>query len=127
MTHVLTLSLSVHLSVTRIAIEALYCSREFVYRMGYYDQTACSEDSALIIFRCIAGVFLVIFVLPLPPVLYWIISKNKPQGSPENPDITYDDDGMETPFTDEIYHYHVENDPVQIACPYRCVFVSLFV
>ena len=62
------------------------------------------------------------FVLPLPPFLYILIQRNKPQGSPENPDVTYDVDGEMVPFDDKIYTRLVTSDPNQISCPYRSLY-----
>ena len=70
----------------------------------------------------LAWFMLLTFVLPLPPFLYILVQRNKPTGSPENPDITYDVDGEEIPFDDKVYTRLVTSDPNQIACPYRSLY-----
>ena len=51
-----------------------------------------------------------------------LIRKNKPAGSPEDPEFTHNEDGERVPFTKELYHERVEGDPDQLACPYRSLY-----
>ncbi|CAD7955279.1 unnamed protein product [Amoebophrya sp. A120] len=123
MTQVLTAALSIYLPLTRTCIEILYCDVPFDHQL----KDGLKED----MFRCDSGLmtgiayfFGIFFVIPLPILAFWLISKNKPQGSPENPDLTYDDDGIEVEFTDKLYHERVMTDPDQIACPYRSLYMG---
>lgn len=62
------------------------------------------------------------FCAPLPFILFYVIEKNKPRGSMENPDITYDECGREVPFDDFRYLERIEADPEQVANPYRSLY-----
>jgi len=119
MTRVLTASLSIYMPLGRTCLEILYCDASYSYMLNKYlknDAMQCEGKTAML--PVFAGFLMLVFVVPLPILLTWCVNHNKPHGSPENPDITYDEDGNEVEFTDEIYHQRVENDPEQVACPY---------
>ncbi|CAD7927441.1 unnamed protein product [Amoebophrya sp. A25] len=120
---VLTAALSIYLPLARTSFEILYCDVAYKWFLAdnlKEDILLC--DSGLMV--GIAVFFLLIFVIPLPILAFWLVSKNKPQGSPENPDVTYDEDGFEVPFTDKLYHERVMTDPDQLACPYRSLYLG---
>ncbi len=121
MTQVLTVCLTIYLPISKLVVEILYCDYPFDFMLKEH----LKED----IWQCRSGLmtglsvfFLVFLVVPLPVLCLWLIERNKPQGSPENPHICYDEDGLEVAFTDELYHDRVENDAEQIACPYRSLY-----
>ena len=58
----------------------------------------------------------------LPIFCYFCVERFKPKGSPRNPEITYDQDGMEVPFDDKIYNELVENDIDQQLQPFRMLY-----
>ena len=123
MTRVLTASLTIYMPLGRTCVEILYCDASYSYMLHKYlksDTWHCEGEKAMLPY--IAGFFLLFFVIPLPFLLAWLVAKNKPRGSPENPDITHDEDGIEVEFTDQIYHQRVEMDPEQAACPYRSLY-----
>lgn len=62
------------------------------------------------------------FSIPLPFLLMWSIRANRPRGSLENADVTYDLDGEEVKFDDKVYARLVSSDPSQLRCPYRSLY-----
>ena len=115
-THVLTGCLSVYLPLTRTAVEVVLDNKDsFVVK--YFE-----GGSELDLLRFASYFILLTFTLPLPFILARIVTRNKPAGSLENPDIAYDVDGEEVPFDDKLYNRLVTQDPNQIKCPYRSLY-----
>ncbi|KAE8912718.1 hypothetical protein PF005_g21154 [Phytophthora fragariae] len=71
-----------------------------------------------------AVLILVTFSLSLPLLLIWSIRKNRPTGSIENEDITYNLDGDPVNFDDKVYTKLISTDPNQLDCPYRSLYAG---
>jgi hypothetical protein len=84
---ILTLALSAFLPITRTAFEIIYCSKDFAELLDetQIDFLSCETGSV----KYLAYVLLAAFSLPFPIACYYVIQRNKPRGSIENPDITY--------------------------------------
>mmetsp|Transcript_77 Transcript_77/g.148 ORF Transcript_77/g.148 Transcript_77/m.148 type:complete len:945 (+) Transcript_77:2-2836(+) len=123
---VLMLSLSIYLPVARTAFSIMYC--DVPYRFGTLDALSMKEgevfDCEESLMRFVLLPLFLLFSIAFPALCFWLISTNKPKGSPENPNITHDDDGYEVEFTDKLYHERVMTDRDQIACPYRSLYLG---
>ena len=126
-TYILTACLSVYLPLTRTAIEVIFSEpNSFIVRhysvIDYETNKVVSEKNELATLRVAGFIILLTFTVPLPFMLARIVSKNKPTGSLENPDVAYDVDGEEVTFDDDLYNRLVTQDPNQLKCPYRSLY-----
>ena len=114
-TYSITMCVSIYLPITRACLELLSLNEDsFLVEI----LSNKSEDKIeLKIGQVMSFFFLTTFVIPLPIILFRLIQKNKPTGSPENPNITYDIDGEEIPFNDKVYKQVIEQDLDQQKCP----------
>ena len=84
---------SLYMPVSRFAMTILVCSPDTVIAYSNYpfvEGGKCTDAA-----KFFAGFLLVTFTIPLPLVLCYAISKNKPRGSMENENVTFDQDGNE--------------------------------
>lgn len=141
---ILTLGTTIYLPVSRMALEVLVCEEKILDQLrltkmpllytegltsdGHQlrnwtaaDGTAYQGDCSGTIHAiswCMLG--LITFLFPL--ACAHAIQKNKPRGSLENPDVTFDDDGTEVAFDNQRYLEQIQNDPNQLANPYRTLY-----
>lgn len=83
---------------------------------------SCSDSPTIASMRYAGWYTFLLFLIPLPIFLAMCVKKYVPKGNVEDPDITYDADGMEVPFTDEVYADLVENDINQQLSPFRGLY-----
>ncbi|KAF1772868.1 hypothetical protein GQ600_8731 [Phytophthora cactorum] len=53
-----------------------------------------------------------------------VIWKNRPNGSLEDEEYTYDLDGEKVAFGDKVYTELVSSDPIQLGCPFRSLYAG---
>jgi hypothetical protein len=119
---VLTGSLTVYMPITQTAFQVLFC-KENQYVLNYDRFGFCvsgNDTYSYIMYGSI--IFLLLFSLPLPYFLYKQIELSKPKGSPANPEVTHDIDGIEVPFDDKIYTELIESDLSQQLNPFRTLY-----
>eukprot|EP00329_Picozoa_sp_Boothbay-MS584-11_P004646 46833_4 len=114
--------------VSRAALEMIWCGDAIAKKLSVTsdvlgdllyskDDETCSGTATGI------GIFLLVsFTIPFPLTLFEIVDRTKPRGSMDNPDVTYDVDGKEVPFDAKLYKERVENDPEQLANPFRSLY-----
>jgi len=129
-TYVLTGCLSVYLPLTRTAVEIILVKPDsFVVQhfseVDMITMTVLSEGSELSWLKVASYIILATFTLPTPIILARLVTKNKPSGSLENPDLAYDVDGEEVKFDDKLYNRLVNQDPNQLKCPYRSLYKGI--
>ncbi|KAG7388237.1 hypothetical protein PHYPSEUDO_012895 [Phytophthora pseudosyringae] len=122
----ITVVLTLYLPLTKLAFNVLVVTHDpnsadaklvkFVtqYRDGPY----------WFFFPLEAILLLITFTLSLPVLLVWSIWKNRPSGSLENEDFTFDLDGEKVAFDDKVYTELVSSDPSQLGCPYRSLYAG---
>jgi len=120
-TYAITGCLTVYLPVAKFCIELITESQNSLL-VNKLSSLSPENKTELLIGKFISVILLLFFVIPLPIVFYRLIQNNKPSGSPENPDIVYDVDGIAVPFDDKAYHRMIENDPDQQKCPYISLY-----
>lgn len=119
---VLTGSLTVYMPITQTAFQVLFC-KEDQYVLNYDKFGSCVEGNNTYLYIMYGAIiFILLFSLPLPYFLYKQIQLSKPKGSPANPDVTHDIDGIEVPFDDKIYTELIENDLSQQLNPFRSLY-----
>jgi hypothetical protein len=78
----------------------------------------CGSYENYIFFQILSVLLICTVTLYFPFHIAKLIRSNVPQGSPEDPDMTYDEDGNLVPYTDEKYQYDLSHDQRQLNCPY---------
>ena len=124
----LLVALSLYLPLTQAAWQIYFCDRNS-FLISYFigEDGLCKTSNEtngdlstydyLLVFAHIVTVF---FTLSLPVFLIRQIKKHMPRGSPMNPDVTNDIDGVEVPFDDRIY-----NEVSKRVYVYECVCVCI--
>ena len=116
--YTLTLLGFIYLPVSKIAIQVLACSDK--------DATMVSMQSAGV--NCadvkgFAGLLLVLVTLVVPCVMYALVQRAKPVGSLKDPNMCYDEDGLNLiPFTDHLYQKRLKQDPSQLHSPFLFLY-----
>lgn len=82
----------------------------------------CSDWDLYGLFQGIAIFILLFFTLGLPLYTMWLIRRNKPTGSPEDPSKRYNEDGELVDYTDDMYFQDVTHNLDQVACPYSFLY-----
>ncbi len=116
-TQVLTGSLSIYLPVNTLVWQIFLCDQSSA--LVHAVDKKCTGNSNL---QGLATMLLLTVVLTFPVFCYFCVERFKPKGSPRNPEITYDQDGMEVPFDDKVYNELVENDIDQQLQPFRMLY-----
>ena len=116
-TQILTASLSIYLPVNTVVWQIFLCDQSNV--LVHAVDKKCEGNAGL--FALALMLFLTV-VLTLPAFCYICVERFKPTGSPRNPEITYDQDGMEVPFDDKVYNELVEHDINQQLQPFRMLY-----
>ena len=126
----LLIALSIYLPLTQAAFQIYFCDRSSFLISYFIGENGLCKTSgetggentpydALLIFAHVVTVF---FTLALPIFLVRQVKKHMPQGSPMNPNVTNDIDGVEVPFDDRIYNELVENNYEQNHNPFRSLY-----
>jgi hypothetical protein len=106
----------IYLPVSKIVIQVLHCD----YRdpaMAAMREAGYKCDSGGARFAAVLG--LVFVTLGLPLAFRNLVNKAKPVGSLKDPDMCYDDDGVNyVPFTDRMYQRRIKEDPAQVHSPF---------
>eukprot|EP00928_Gymnodinium_smaydae_P028081 TRINITY_DN21514_c0_g5_i2.p1 TRINITY_DN21514_c0_g5~~TRINITY_DN21514_c0_g5_i2.p1 ORF type:complete len:1391 (-),score=224.97 TRINITY_DN21514_c0_g5_i2:203-4252(-) len=116
-TQTLTALLSAYVPVSNMCVEMLYCSEKTSnsFPEGFLN---CSTGGI----TYLSIMFIVLFTLPFPLFLVYVIQVNKPRGSILDANVTYDVDGAEVDFDDRMYLERIESDPEQMLNPYRSLY-----
>ncbi|ETP25160.1 hypothetical protein F441_01957 [Phytophthora nicotianae CJ01A1] len=123
----LTVILTLYLPLTQLAFNVLVVTHDkhdhsSAEKVGFMHRY---RDGPLWFFFPLEAIFLLLtFTLGLPILLIWSIWKNRPNGSLEDEDYTYDLDGEEVPFDDKVYTELVSSDPSQLGCPFRSLYAG---
>jgi hypothetical protein len=113
---VLTISLSAYLPVSQLVFEVLACDP------GSFVTKAINKNCDNGPLQALAYGLMILYIFPLPIFCWKMVEQFKPTGSPENPDMTFDQDGMLVPFDDKIYNELVENSLDQQLQPFRTLY-----
>jgi len=122
---IILLCLTVYLPVGTYICQVVFCdTSSFIvtYALKKDGVFSCVESSSINFLRYAGWFAFLFFLIPLPIFLAICVKKYVPRGNVEDPDITYDADGMEVPFTDEVYNDLVENDINQQLSPFRGLY-----
>eukprot|EP00753_Platysulcus_tardus_P017597 PLAT6443.10.p1 GENE.PLAT6443.10~~PLAT6443.10.p1 ORF type:complete len:1759 (+),score=1054.57 PLAT6443.10:35-5311(+) len=106
------------IQITLTVLTSLYLPLSRSSLVLLRDGVPAGQEALLLV----AGLVTVIVTIGLPIFCAYMINRSKPVGSLENPDITHDEDGMEVPYTDEMYDLDVNTDPNQVNCPYQFLY-----
>ncbi|KAG3241939.1 hypothetical protein PI124_g13218 [Phytophthora idaei] len=123
----LTVILTLYLPLTQLAFNVLVVTHD------KYDHGSAAKVGLMhkyrdgpfwFFFPLEAIFFLLTFTLGLPILLIWSIWKNRPNGSLEDEEYTYDLDGEKVAFGDKVYTELVSSDPRQLGCPFRSLYAG---
>lgn len=103
--------LSVYMPITKISLQLILCDQKAYvvqffgvptdhsnstsseYAVTRPGKLSCWESMELTLFIYASVFVLATFIIPLPVLLVRLIQRNKPTGTPEDPDVIFDVDG----------------------------------
>jgi len=125
---IILLCLTVYLPIGTYICQVVFCdTSSFIVQYALNKDKinparGCFGSGSINMLRYAGWFAFLFFLIPLPIFLAICVKKYVPKGNVEDPDITFDADGMEVPFTDEVYNDLVENDINQQLSPFRGLY-----
>jgi hypothetical protein len=138
------IGMSAYLPISRSAFQILACDPTLVTSLKHISVTipcavdvnlnasnpalsatvscSCSSHERWVLFQAAAIIIVLVVTIAFPILIYTLIRSNIPVGSPEDPDMTYDEDGNMVEYTDEKYQFDLKYDERQLNCPYISLY-----
>lgn len=120
--------ITLYLPISRTAFQLLQCAPQLassLSKLGVDCSTGtcqCSDWEYYDAARGAAVLLILLVTVALPLYTAFLITRNKPRGSPEDPEKRYDEFGDLVDYTDDMYNDDVLKTPDQQACPYQFLY-----
>lgn len=120
--------ITLYLPISRTAFQLLQCSPQLassLAKLGVDCSTGackCTDWQYYDVARAAAVALILLVTVALPVYTAYLITYNKPRGSPEDAEKRYDEHGDLVDYTDDMYNDDVLKTPDQQACPYQFLY-----